>query len=290
MPPCAICKGQRYVLSGEGEHAVARVCECARSCKVCGGSGYVLGKQEETFSRRVGPRQYEVLGPCSCRLLEQRVAYYSEAKVPAAHAGADFESYRSPIDEAGAKAKRVAQQFAFGYKRGARAHGYILSGPVGSGKTHLLAATLAHVVLEVGARAEYVEISHLYANIRRGFQEGKSGGEIIRPLSEVELLAIDELGKGRMSPFELETMDELISRRYNAGRTTLFATNYSLRPPDRARAPYLTTDELKQAGKESQLLYDRVGDRIYSRLCEMCDFVEMPRGTPDHRRQRQELR
>ena len=52
----------------------------------------------------------------------------------------------------------------------------------------------------------------------------KSGGEIIQPLSEVEVLAIDELGRGRGSAFELETMDELIARRYNAGRVTLFGT------------------------------------------------------------------
>src|SRR5262245_14549040 len=168
---CAICKGQKYVIRAEGDFAVAHVCECARLCQVCNGSGYVLGKQESTFSQKVGPRQYEVLGPCACRLLEQRVARYSEDKVPAAHGGGDFMSYR-PIDEAGARAMGVAKQFAFTYKPGARAHGYILSGPVGTGKTHLLAATLAHVVLEAGARAEYVEISHLYANIRRGFQEG----------------------------------------------------------------------------------------------------------------------
>jgi DNA replication protein DnaC len=27
-----------------------------------------------------------------------------------------------------------------------------------------------------------------------------------------------------------------------------------------------------------------VGDRIYSRLCEMCEFVELPAATPDMRR------
>src|SRR3954464_3129677 len=108
---CAVCKGRSYVLSGEGDHAVARVCECARPCKVCGGSGYVLGKQEETFSKRVGPKQYEVLGPCACRLLEQRVALFSQARIPEAHSGAEFQSYR-PIDEAGMRAKRLAEQFA----------------------------------------------------------------------------------------------------------------------------------------------------------------------------------
>src|SRR5258707_212674 len=146
---CAVCKGRSYVLAGEGNHAVARVCECARPCKVCGGARVGPGEREGEVSPGTGPRP-----------TPRRVA------VPAA----------AP-------------------------------------------------------------------------------------------------GKGRLSPFELETLDELISRRYNAGRTTLFGTNYSLRPPDRARAPYVSSEDLKQAGKESQLLYDRVGDRIYSRLCEMCDFV-----------------
>jgi DNA replication protein DnaC len=154
-----------------------------------------------------------------------------------------------------------------------------------------LASALTHLSLELGVECRYVEISLLYATIRRGFQEGKSGGEIIGPLSEVEVVAIDELGKGRGSQFELETLDELIARRYNAGRTTLFATNYSLEPERRStKLPgYRTSEDVKGAAKELELLRERVGERIYSRLCEMCDFVELPSGTPDQRRMRQEL-
>ena len=172
--------------------------------------------------------------------------------------------------------------------------GFVLSGPVGTGKTHLLAADAGAPVLEMGVEPRYVEISLLYATIRRGFQEGKSGGEIIGPLSEVEVLAIDELGKGRGSPFEMETLDELIARRYNAGRTTLFATNYSLEPERktaRRSAPRATAARRTRSAppKDSELLRDRVGERIYSRLCEMCDFVELPPDTPDQRRTRQEM-
>ncbi|MFL5320086.1 MAG: DNA replication protein, partial [Myxococcaceae bacterium] len=114
-----------------------------------------------------------------------------------------------------------------------------------------------------------------------------SGGEIISPLSEIDVLAIDELGKGRGSQFEQETLDELIARRYNAGRTTLFGTNYSLAEPvERSQeGGYRDTQKsLAQASKESFFLKDRVGDRTYSRLLEMCEFVELPRETPDHRR------
>ena len=195
-----------------------------------------------------------------------------------------------------ARALKTAQQFAFGYNPKGGTLGFILSGPVGTGKTHLIAAALSHLMLEAGVRAAYVEISLLYATIRRGFQEGKSGGEIIGPLSEVEVLAIDELGKGRGSAFELETMDELIARRYNAGKTTLFATNFSLAPERKsssvrtAPSGYRSTAESKQAGGDPEILRERVGERIYSRLCEMCEFVELPQGTLDHRRARHELR
>jgi DNA replication protein DnaC len=102
-------------------------------------------------------------------------------------------------------------------------------------------------------------------------------------------LAIDELGKGRGSQFELETMDELIARRYNAGRTTLFATNYSLVYELRGPKPgeHRSTDDLKAASRDSVLLQHRVGERIYSRLCEMCEFIDMP-DAPDYRHTQQQ--
>jgi DNA replication protein DnaC len=249
----------------------------------------VLAVREETFSQRMGPRKYEALAPCVCRLLKARVEAFSQVGVPGVLARASFDNYQ-PFHEAIDTAKQAATRFALGYKRGAPNRGFIISGPVGSGKTHLLTATLAHLVLEVGVKARYRESSLLFADIRRGFQEGKSGGEIIGPLSEVDVLAIDELGRGRGSPFEMETLDELIARRYNAGRTTLFATNYSLEPerkaPVASRKGYI--DEAAQP-RDTELLRQRVGDRIYSRLCEMCEFVTLPPGTPDHRRTRQEL-
>lgn len=283
---CPTCQGRLYRIERRGDIASAVVCGCASRCGRCQGSGFVYLTQEETFSQKVGPRKYEVLAPCPCKVVERRVHRFNEVGIPGVLALADFESYRPAPTPEQERAKEVAMAFAHGYPGG---KGFVLSGPVGTGKTHLICATLAHVVLERGAQARYVEISLLYATIRRGFQQGKSGGEIIGPLSEVELLAIDELGKGRGSPFELETLDELIARRYNAGKTTLFGTNYSLVPPEqKQRSSYISAEDLKSAGKESLLLCDRVGPRIYSRLCEMTQFVEFPPDTPDARRMRQE--
>lgn len=244
-----------------------------------------------TFSAKVGKQRYEALAPCVCTLRQQRLAQFNEVGLPGVLAHATFERFQA-FNEAQDKARQVAQGFALQYDKAGVNRGFILSGPVGTGKTHLLAATLSHLVLERGIEGRYVEIALLYATIRRGFQEGKSGGEIIGPLSEVPVLAIDELGKGRGSAFELDTMDELISRRYNAGLPTLFATNYSLQAeeagPVRGPGGYRNTDDLKDASQESQLLRRRVGERIYSRLCEMCTFVEMPKDMPDKRRELQE--
>src|SRR3712207_6648532 len=101
---CQMCEGKKYVLSREGERAVARVCSgCSQSCEVCHGQGHVYVKQEGEFSRRVGLREYEVLAPCSCRLLRRRVEAFSRVSVPGVLATADFASFRAfngPQDEA----------------------------------------------------------------------------------------------------------------------------------------------------------------------------------------------
>ncbi len=258
-----------------GDFAAARLSSRLEDCPDCGGTGLVRTKTNQNG------REYEMVGPCPSAKLVRRAASFNEARLPAVQAQAAFDSYKASNGEQH-RALQVVKEFAF---RWPQLRGFVLSGPVGTGKTHLLCATLKHLSLELGVRVSYVEISLLYSQIRRGFQDGKSGGEIIGPLSQVDVLAIDELGKGRGSQFELETLDELIARRYNAGKVTLFATNYSLKPPEeRTQRGYFGTETALETGKDSKLLCDRVGDRIYSRLCEMCDFVEFPPATPDMRR------
>lgn len=276
------CESGGYTVERTGGFACARPKLAIEDCEACGGTGLL-----RTDAIR-GGRRYEASAPCPRRRQLSRLAVFDAAKLPAVHGKSTFESYRPSTPEQD-QALKVARAFAFSWPS---PRGFLLAGPAGTGKTHLLCAALRHLTLEAGVRAAYVEISLLFQTIRRGFQDNKSGGDIIQPLAELELLAIDELGKGRGTPFEMDTLDELIARRYNGGKVTLFATNYSLKAAEeRGRAgDHLDTAELKEAGRDSRLLCDRVGDRIYSRLFEMCEFVEFTPRTPDMRRARVEWR
>jgi DNA replication protein DnaC len=269
---CPECKGDRYVIGSSGERSVARVCRCNQECSVCGGAGRIFVEQGG----------YSYAQPCTCRSIAHRVERFNQARLPA-RCGLSFEDFlpENPEQET---AHNVAKTTAYRYRADDPSRGFVVAGPVGSGKTHLLCATLRHLTLEMGVAARYVEVSFLFSEIRKGFSENRSGLDAILPLVHTDVLAIDELGKGRGSPFELDTLDELIARRYNANRTTLFATNCIL--DEAERGGYVEHNERTVAKEQPSelLLRNRVGERIWSRLHEMCHRFQLPLGTPDHRR------
>ena len=82
------------------------------------------------------------------------------------------------------------------------------------------------LIFNHGLRVRFVEFSRLLSSLRDGYSRGLSDSQMLDELVTIPILAIDELGKGRVSDWELTIIDELISRRYNAMKPIIGTTNY----------------------------------------------------------------
>lgn len=255
---CSHCRGGGYVVERKGAHATARLCDCVRTCPRCGGSGFA-----HTSSERRAP-----MVKCTCRVLTDRIDLYNAARLPGRHAF----STRASFDYVGSgnlPLMGTLTGWLNGYQPRQENRGLVFFGKVGRGKTHLMCALARELVFEQGVSVRFVEFSHLLTDLKASFQRREGSSELMEPLVRAEVLCIDELGKGRNTEFEGTVVDELVSRRYNANATILATTNYA---PGRATGHRVPDMALPDQNRPA--LADRVGDRVYSRLREMCDFAE----------------
>jgi len=258
-PVCALCGGEGFTFRQRDDKAVAVACSCTDACGFCHGQGRLYARDD---------RGYEVLRGCACGADPRRLALLTGLRLPPKFLERTLAGYRaySPAQQrALLRARRFVDEFVPG-ATGQRA--LLFCGPPGTGKTHLLAGMLRELAARTGIRGRYEEFFLLLSDIRDGFSRGLSSREWLEPLRQVDVLAIDEIGKGgRNRDFEQGILDEVLSVRYNAGRPTLLATNYP--------RPGTVGWEFRADGQAAENLEQRVGPRIYSRLHEMCDLIDV---------------
>jgi len=228
----------------ESDALLADPCTCKIPCATCGDRGFAFETDANGYSRAV---------PCACVGLRTRVRFFNEATLPARYRDATLEGFAPTPYQV--PARHAAYAFAREFVEGRR--GLLFYGNCGTGKTHLGVAILRHLIVRRGIRARFIEFKHLIADLREAFSDVGRASTVMRQLTEVPVLLVDELGKGARRDWEQDVLDELISRRYNGRRTTLFTTNYPVGGAEPA----------------GETLEARVGARIQSRLDEMCDKV-----------------
>ena len=246
---------------------MARPCACSASCPLCKDTGWIAVSDERRARR----------ARCTHVRLSHRITAFNEAAIPARHA----QSTRVSFVPAGEPMQGFMAINAYldRFEPGEENRGLVLHGQVGRGKTHLMIALLRDLIFRYGITARFVEFSHLVGDLKAGFDIGRGTHALLDPLVKVDVLAIDELGKGRNTEFEGTIVDELVSRRYNAAKPILSTTNY-----EPGRATGRAAGNMARGATSVPTLVDRVGDRVYSRLRETCDFVPC-KGT-DYREQR----
>jgi len=257
------------IIRERGAFCVAEFEERGWACPSCSNRGGSVVRDEQG---------YEVFAPCGCTQTRRRMELFNQARIGVRYINATLESYE-PKTADQVSAQRQALDFTKMYP-GVNG-GLVFWGAVGTGKTHLAVGIFRELTLRKGVGCRFVDYGNLLQDLKRSFGSRDGDSPVMLPLVHVELLVIDELGKGRNTEWEETVLDDLISRRYNAGRTTLCTTNYdasksghdggqsSLNPAYQARGGF------SAASGSIPHLEDRVGVRIFSRLCEMCEFVHV---------------
>jgi DNA replication protein DnaC len=201
---------------------------------------------------------------CDCwnEALTRRL--FDDARIPPRYRACTFENFQvypnEKLANAVTKVRRFAEQFPDVQK------GFCLIGPHGVGKTHLAVATL-RAVLARGNQGIFYEVSDLLRVIRNTYNPVTKTAEmdVLQPLLTAQILVLDDVGKEKTSEWVEETMTFIVNSRYNQRLVTIFTSNYEDTPD---------IDVLDS-------LRVRVGSRMYSRMHEMCDFIEY--GGADYR-------
>jgi DNA replication protein DnaC len=105
----------------------------------------------------------------------------------------------------------------------------LLTGPVGTGKTHLLAA-IAHVCLAQECPVAFATAPDLLDTLRNGYADATFDYQTrLNQLCTLEVLLLDDLGTEKATSWAQEKLFQLLNTRYNAGLPTVVATNLPLR-------------------------------------------------------------
>ncbi|HEU4634566.1 MAG TPA: ATP-binding protein [Edaphobacter sp.] len=236
----------------------------AEVCSICEGSGLRVVERE-------GRRFAE---DCVCRVAKRTEMRVRRAGIPRRYEHCTLESYETNFPSShrslGAALLR-ARRFVESYPLDTDGTGLLLTGNIGVGKTHLAVGILQALVIERGATGLFYDYRDLLKQVQNSYnpQVRETELEILRPVFEAEVLVLDELGANKPTDWVWDTVAHILNTRYNDRRTTIITTNYPNQPP-------LGMGGADGSGRlREETLGDRIGERMRSRLQEMCVVVEM---------------
>jgi DNA replication protein DnaC len=227
-------------------------------CPLCEGTGW---KTLQTGSERRVTR-------CDCTLRARAGRLLERARIPKRYEHCELSNFEfDGPHRLLAPARMAACKFVEEYP--VDNTGLLLIGPIGTGKTHLAVGIIKELMASKGGACLFYDYRELLKEIQNSYNSSVhvTELEVLRPVFETEVLALDELGAVKPTEWVWDTVSLILNTRYNNNRTTIITTNFDDKPAGTVAGP--------RAAAREETLGDRIGERMRSRLHEMCRVVHL---------------
>ena len=230
----------------------------AAVCPYCEGTGW---KSVSNGSDRRVTR-------CDCRLQARTQTLLAAARIPKRYEHCELSNFEfDGPHRALAPSRMAACKFVEEYPLDNT--GLLLIGSIGVGKTHLAVGIIRELIVGKGIACLFYDYRELLKQIQNSYNDSVKATEldVLRPVFDTEVLVLDELGAVKPTEWVWDTVSLILNTRYNDNRTTIITTNFDDRPAGTVAGP-------RGAARE-ETLGDRIGERMRSRLHEMCRIIKM---------------
>ena len=237
---------------------VARPAEPPGICATCGGTGW----------KNVAQGADKRVTRCDCFLRVRVDQLLASAQIPQRYEHCGFSDYKT-TNPSLAAAKLVVEKWAAEYPLDRT--GLLLVGPRGLGKTHLSVAALKELAGK-GVHCLFCDYRELLKEIQNSYNPSSQSSELelLRPVFETEVVVLDDLGAQKPTEWVWDTVSFILNSRYNSKKSTIITTNFL----DGPSAGEEGIEGPRRAARE-ETLGDRIGERMRSRLFEMCRLVQL---------------
>src|SRR6202171_931981 len=238
----------------------------AEICPQCDGTGWKSASMDS--ERRVTR--------CDCRLQARGRALLTSARIPKRYqhcelSNFDFDGPHRLLANARMAACRFVEEYPVDNT------GLLIIGSIGVGKTHLAVGIIKELILSKGIPCLFYDYRELLKQIQNSYNESVKATEldVLRPVFDTEVLVLDELGAVKPTEWVWDTVSLILNTRYNDKRTTIITTNFA---DDGGQDAYVNSSSdfaRAQRATRRETLGDRIGERMRSRLHEMCRIIKM---------------
>ena len=214
---------------------------------------------------------------CECQEAEREERRVVAARIPERYRQYTLDGFETDFrgaDRSLGRAALTARRFVEEYPGDTGGKGLLFIGSIGVGKTHLAVGVLRRLIKERGAKGLFCDYRELLKSIQNSYnpQVNTTELELLKPIFASEVLVLDDLGAQKPTEWAWDTVALILNTRYNDKQTTIITTNYPDLP---AGGGFRPSPDGKTPAINEDTLGDRIGDRMRSRLAEMCVRVEM---------------